>query len=228
MAYDANNRLTNETIADPTAGVTATAYACDDANNRNSKQVTGGSEPGQWSYNYNAANQLTSWQKQSDGSPAKSATLAYEEAGNRIAQTLQDQASGTIALTVGVFLELVAWSGEQLVVFGSSFLGSGFSSLGAQQIHRSFEADAFQFLLMCRRTLQDQRTDRIVGDGVHEQFFLDHRGAFGARCFQVHGGFHIAVELNEVRQTAEGCLEGESKRNQQLDAPAPIVQLGWI
>ncbi len=94
MAYDANNRLTNETIDDPTAGVTSTAYAYDNANNRTTKQVTGGTEPGLWSYVYNAANQLTSWQKSLNGSPAKTAALTYDAAGNRIAQTIQDQASG--------------------------------------------------------------------------------------------------------------------------------------
>jgi RHS repeat-associated protein len=88
MAYDANNRLTNETIADPTAGVTATTYAYDDANNRSSKVVTGGSEPGVWSYEYNAANQLTSWAKSLNGSPAKTAALTYDDAGNRIAQSV--------------------------------------------------------------------------------------------------------------------------------------------
>jgi RHS repeat-associated protein len=90
MAYDANNRLTNETIDDPTAGVTATAYAYDHANNRTSKVVTGGTEPGLWSYVYNAANQLTSWAKSLNGSPVKTAALTYDDAGNRIAQSVQE------------------------------------------------------------------------------------------------------------------------------------------
>lgn len=90
MAYDANNRLTNETIDEPTAGVaaTATTYAYDNANNRSSKVVTGGTEPGVWTYAYNAANQLTSWQKSLNGSPVKTAELTYDAAGNRIAQSV--------------------------------------------------------------------------------------------------------------------------------------------
>ncbi|MBE2287406.1 MAG: putative Ig domain-containing protein, partial [Prosthecobacter sp.] len=90
MAYDANNRLTQETIDDPGTGVTTTSYGYDDANNRTSKEVTGGSEPGLWSYVYNSANQLTSWAKSLNGSPVKSAELTYDAAGNRIAQTVQE------------------------------------------------------------------------------------------------------------------------------------------
>lgn len=88
MAYDANNRLIHETVNDTTAGVTTTAYAYDAANNRSTKQVTGGTEPGVWSYNYNTANQLTSWQKQLNGSPAKTAALTYDAAGNRTGQSV--------------------------------------------------------------------------------------------------------------------------------------------
>ncbi|MDP2323879.1 MAG: RHS repeat-associated core domain-containing protein, partial [Gammaproteobacteria bacterium] len=89
MAYDANNRLIGETITDPSAGgVTATTYAYDAANNRSSKQVTGGTEPGLWSYIYNAANQLTSWQKSLEGTAAKTAALTYDAAGNRTAQSV--------------------------------------------------------------------------------------------------------------------------------------------
>jgi RHS repeat-associated protein len=98
MAYDANNRLTNETIADPTAGVTATTYAYDAANNRTTKQVSGGTEPGQWSYSYNAANQLTSWEKQLNGSPVKTAALTYDAAGNRIAQTINENGNAQSTL----------------------------------------------------------------------------------------------------------------------------------
>ncbi|MDZ4402144.1 putative Ig domain-containing protein [Prosthecobacter sp.] len=98
MAYDANNRLTNETIDDPTVGVTATAYAYDNANNRSTKQVTGGTEPGVWSYAYNAANQLTNWEKLVANSPVKTAALTYDAAGNRIAQSVSENGNAQSTL----------------------------------------------------------------------------------------------------------------------------------
>ncbi|WP_395746283.1 putative Ig domain-containing protein [Prosthecobacter sp.] len=98
MAYDANNRLLSETVTDPTAGVTTTAYGYDPANNRVSKQVTGGTDPGVWSYTYNNANQLTHWEQwdTTGGSMLKSAELAYDSAGNRIGQTVSGSAGGGI------------------------------------------------------------------------------------------------------------------------------------
>jgi RHS repeat-associated protein len=98
MAYDANNRLTHETIDDPSAGVTATTYAYDAANNRSSKVVTGGTEPGLWSYVYNAANQLTIWTKSLNGSPVKTAALTYDAAGNRIAQSVSENGNAQSTL----------------------------------------------------------------------------------------------------------------------------------
>lgn len=52
MTYDGANRLLTETISDP-AGAAAspsTTYTYDRANNRTSKTVTGGSEPGHWTW----------------------------------------------------------------------------------------------------------------------------------------------------------------------------------
>ncbi len=96
MGYDDNNRLTSETISHPTEGTQSTTYTYDDANNRGTKTVTGGAEPGHWDYTYNAANQLVSWTKRS--APAapvtsilRSATLTYDDAGNRTSQTIQEQ-----------------------------------------------------------------------------------------------------------------------------------------
>ena len=94
MTYDADNRLIGETVCEnvnyPTTGVTTTTYTYDAANNRSSKTVTGGSDPGVWSYTYNAANQLLSWEQDDsqNGSPLKSATLTYDASGNRISQTV--------------------------------------------------------------------------------------------------------------------------------------------
>jgi RHS repeat-associated protein len=92
MAYDGNNRLTTETVTDPTAGVTTTAYAYDNANNRVRKQVTGGADPGAWAYNYNSANQLTNWEQRDspNGTLLKSAALAYDDSGNRISQNVNN------------------------------------------------------------------------------------------------------------------------------------------
>jgi len=96
MGYDDNNRLTSETISHPTEGTQSTTYTYDDANNRDTKTITGGTEPGHWDYTYNAANQLVSWTKRS--APAapvtsilRSATLTYDDAGNRTSQTIQEQ-----------------------------------------------------------------------------------------------------------------------------------------
>ena len=93
MGYDDNNRLISETISHPVDGTITTAYTYDDANNRTTKTVTGGAEPGYWDYDYNAANQLTSWEKHSEAgstsqSLQKSATLTYDDAGNRTSQNV--------------------------------------------------------------------------------------------------------------------------------------------
>jgi YD repeat-containing protein len=81
MTYDGANRLLTERVTAPgSEGTTATTYAYDAANNRSSKTVTGGREPGYWSYTYNEANQLVGWQKLTaqGGTVLKTATLTYD------------------------------------------------------------------------------------------------------------------------------------------------------
>ena len=96
MGYDDNNRLTSETISHPTEGTQSTTYTYDDANNRDTKTITGGTEPGHWDYSYNAANQLTAWEHLDypGGSVLRSASLTYDDAGNRTSQAVT-QVSGT-------------------------------------------------------------------------------------------------------------------------------------
>jgi len=106
MGYDDNNRLTSEVITQPEVNgatpTTTTSYTYDDANNRATKTVTrtiAGEEPvsdedtGHWSYTYNAANQLTAWSKRSEAgnqTVQKSATITYDDAGNRSSQTVTE------------------------------------------------------------------------------------------------------------------------------------------
>jgi RHS repeat-associated protein len=94
-------RLETETVTDPEQGTTVTAYAYDAANNRASKTVQGGSEPGFWQYDYNAANQLVSWRKLAGpwGTLLKEATLGYDANGNRSEQRVADVATLTAAVT---------------------------------------------------------------------------------------------------------------------------------
>jgi RHS repeat-associated protein len=99
MAYDDNNRLTSETIwtfYETWDEATTTTYTYDDANNRSTKTVTGGTEPGHWDYTYNTANQLTAWEHLDypGGSVLRSASLTYDDAGNRTSQAVT-QISGT-------------------------------------------------------------------------------------------------------------------------------------
>jgi RHS repeat-associated protein len=88
MTYDGANRLYTEIISDPSSGVTSTTNGYDAANNRKSKTVTGGAEPGYWSYDYNEANQLVAWEKRTalGGTVMKEAVLAYDANGNRVEQ----------------------------------------------------------------------------------------------------------------------------------------------
>lgn len=57
-----------------------------------------------------------------------------------------------------------------------------------QQVRRAFaakprsEPDAPQLLLMHTGAFQNQVTQGVVGDGVHEQFLLDHGRCFGAHA----------------------------------------------
>jgi len=90
MTYDADNRLSTETVVEPTAVATTTAYAYDAANNRLQKTVEGGSDSGVWHYTYNAANQLTHWEQwdTENGTMLKSAALGYDQAGNRTTQNV--------------------------------------------------------------------------------------------------------------------------------------------
>ena len=94
-------RLETETVTDPEQGTTVTAYAYDAANNRASKTVQGGSEPGFWQYDYNVANQLVSWRKLAGpwGTLLKEATLGYDANGNRSEQRVTDVATLTAAVT---------------------------------------------------------------------------------------------------------------------------------
>lgn len=88
MAYDLSNRLRQETVSQGTADVVTTTYGYDDANNRQSKTVTGGTGAGHWSYEYNTANQLTAWFAHDSPSakPDKRMALAYDQNGNRTSQ----------------------------------------------------------------------------------------------------------------------------------------------
>jgi RHS repeat-associated protein len=90
MGYDDNNRLTTETIATITSSgedTVTTDYTYDAANNRKTKTVTGGTEPGHWDYTYNHVNQLHIWEylgpQEGDW---KSVAYQYDAAGNRIKQ----------------------------------------------------------------------------------------------------------------------------------------------
>ncbi|MDZ4324208.1 MAG: hypothetical protein U1A73_04205, partial [Pseudomonas sp.] len=93
MEYDGANRLESEEIAETVAAVTTTVttmYGYDDANNRLTKLVDGGTEPGYWACTYNDANQLTHWEKRTavNGSVVRKAKLEYDANGNRIAQRM--------------------------------------------------------------------------------------------------------------------------------------------
>ncbi|MCW0218828.1 MAG: hypothetical protein OJI67_10950 [Prosthecobacter sp.] len=90
MTYDEVNRLKTETINDPTSGITVTSYEYDDANNRSSKTVTGATDPGYWTYDYNEANQLESWAQYTElsGTLLKSAGFVYDSNGNRTSQSV--------------------------------------------------------------------------------------------------------------------------------------------
>jgi RHS repeat-associated protein len=96
MTYDGANRLLTETISDPQSGVTTTTYGYDAANNRTSKTVTGGSEPGWWEYDYNDVNQLLAWEKRvsENGAVLKTAALEYDDNGNRTSQQISGEADG--------------------------------------------------------------------------------------------------------------------------------------
>ncbi|WP_078815215.1 hypothetical protein, partial [Prosthecobacter debontii] len=109
MTYDDANRLLTETVVDPASGNIATVYTYNEANNRLSKSVTGGDEPGYWTYDYNKANQLTGWSKfdQPEGTLIESKLLRYDGNGNRTssAELMAGQASLT---SQGISYEAVA------------------------------------------------------------------------------------------------------------------------
>ena len=97
MTYDDSNRLETETVSQsatpeslPGAQLIRTVYSYDAANNRQTKTVLGGDEPGFWDYNYNSVNQLKTWAKfdHFGGVIQKSASLEYDLNGNRKSQAL--------------------------------------------------------------------------------------------------------------------------------------------
>ncbi len=90
MTYDAANRLKTEVVSDPVTGNTSTTNFYDAGNNITFKMVTGGAEPGYWTYTYNTANQLVEWKKNSasGGTELKSASLTYDLNGNRTSQVI--------------------------------------------------------------------------------------------------------------------------------------------
>jgi|GEM_PF-911386 len=92
MTYDDASRLVTETIDDPDpAQDMTTVYGYDAANNRISKYVSGGGEPGYWTYTHNSANQLTSWTKWTaveGGVAVRTASFTYDANGNRKTQVI--------------------------------------------------------------------------------------------------------------------------------------------
>jgi RHS repeat-associated protein len=87
MDYDGAYRLTQEAITEPGGEMTVTNYTYDAANNRSTKTVTGGEEPGQWTYASNTLNQLTGYTR-SSGTPGPSTvSYGYDANGNRTSRT---------------------------------------------------------------------------------------------------------------------------------------------
>ncbi len=90
MAYDGVYWLTQETVTEPCSGTPmTTVYNYDDANNRLSKVVTGGSEAGAWSYTSNALNQLTAFTRQSGATGPVAVSYTYDANGNRETRVAQ-------------------------------------------------------------------------------------------------------------------------------------------
>jgi hypothetical protein len=90
MAYDGAYRLTQETVTEPGSGTpVTTVYSYEDANNRLSKVVTGGSEAGTWSYTSNALNQLTAFTRQSGATGPVAVSYTYDANGNRETRVAQ-------------------------------------------------------------------------------------------------------------------------------------------
>jgi RHS repeat-associated protein len=133
MAYDDNNRLIEETIQTRANGNAApqdqssTSYVYDAANNRRSKTVTriaasspeaGENDVGHWEFSYNTANQLTSWEKwdEPSGTLQKTATLSYDESGNRTSQVISQigvaATSGTNPPATAAGTTLYAWDAQ--------------------------------------------------------------------------------------------------------------------
>jgi hypothetical protein len=75
--------------------------------------VTGGREPGYWSYTYNEANQLVGWQKLTaqGGTVLKTATLTYDSNGNRDSQVIRgsDSLSGLYPPAAGSGTTTYTW-----------------------------------------------------------------------------------------------------------------------
>ena len=67
--------------------MTVTNYTYDAANNRSTKAVTGGDEPGQWTYASNTLNQLTGFTRTSGSTGPSSVSYGYDANGNRTSRT---------------------------------------------------------------------------------------------------------------------------------------------
>ncbi len=110
MTYDGAYRLTQETVTEPGSGTpVTTVYSYDDANNRLSKVVTGGSEAGAWSYTSNALNQLTAFTRQSGATGPVAVSYTYDANGNR--ETRMAQASSLPPETT-----TYAWDNENRLI----------------------------------------------------------------------------------------------------------------
>ncbi len=96
MSYDDASRLREEVVSESAGELTRSTYVYDDASNRTGKVVQGGAEPGIWSYHYNEANQLRTWEKRLvEGGPVqKNRVMYYDSNGNRTSHGIQDAGSG--------------------------------------------------------------------------------------------------------------------------------------
>lgn len=106
MQYDDGNRLWKETIESTNQDTIETVYTYDSASNRETKvESLEGVVQKETTYTYNKANQLTAWVEEDGASTVlRSASLAYDENGNRETQTV----------TTGVVNDVTtyAWTAE--------------------------------------------------------------------------------------------------------------------
>lgn len=97
-----------------------------------------------------------------------------------------------------------------------------------ERVHGRLEAEPIRILAVQMSGLLQQRSNQVVGDDEHQQFFADHIGRLAAKTFHAHRCFDVAkIEFDgpssevQLRKLVDGVYVGIEKGRDEIVLPYP-------